>query len=126
MFFVFKQKTAYEVRISDWSSDVCSSDLRNGVAAIEGVDPTLIEAADGLGMTRRQRLRRVELPLAAPVWLAGVRTAAVWTIGTATLATTVGQPRSEERRVGKESVSQCRSRWSPDNKKKKKAMKRDI
>src|SRR3546814_1350086 len=92
MFFVFKQKTAYEVRISDWSSDVCSSDLRNGVAAIEGVDPTLIEAADGLGMTRRQRLRRVELPLAAPVWLAGVRTAAVWTIGTATLATTVGQP----------------------------------
>lgn len=66
--------------------------VRNGVAAIEGVDPTLIEAADGLGMTRRQRLRHVELPLAAPVWLAGVRTAAVWTIGTATLATTVGQP----------------------------------
>ena len=43
-------------------------------------------------MTRRQRLTMVELPLGAPVILAGIRTAAVWTIGAATLATTVGQP----------------------------------
>lgn len=66
--------------------------VRNGVAAIQGIDPALIEAANGVGMTRAQRLRLVELPLGAPVILAGVRTAAVWTIGTATLATTIGQP----------------------------------
>jgi osmoprotectant transport system permease protein len=65
--------------------------LRNGVAALQGVDPDVLEAADGLGMTRRQRLTMVELPLGAPVILAGIRTAAVWTIGAATLATTVGQ-----------------------------------
>jgi osmoprotectant transport system permease protein len=66
--------------------------VRNGVAALEGVDPAVLEAADGIGMTGRQRLRLVELPLGAPVILAGIRTAAVWTIGAATLATTVGQP----------------------------------
>ncbi|WEK47818.1 MAG: ABC transporter permease/substrate-binding protein [Candidatus Andeanibacterium colombiense] len=66
--------------------------VRNGVAAIRGIDPALREAADGLGMTGTQRLRLVELPLGAPVILAGIRTAAVWTIGTATLATTIGQP----------------------------------
>ncbi len=66
--------------------------VRNGVAAIRGIDPALVEAADGLGMTGRQRLLLVELPLGAPVILAGIRTAAVWTIGTATLATTIGQP----------------------------------
>lgn len=66
--------------------------LRNGVAALQGVDPAVLEAADGIGMTRRQRLTMVELPLGAPVILAGIRTAAVWTIGAATLATTVGQP----------------------------------
>lgn len=66
--------------------------VRNGVAAREGLDPSVIEAADGVGMTRRQRLWLVELPLGAPVLLAGIRTASVWTIGAATLATTVGQP----------------------------------
>ena len=65
--------------------------LRNGVAALQGLDPNVLEAADGIGMTRRQRLTMVELPLGAPVILAGIRTAAVWTIGAATLATTVGQ-----------------------------------
>lgn len=66
--------------------------VRNGVAALRGIDPAVIEAADGIGMTRRQRLRIVELPLGAPVIIAGIRTASVWTIGAATLATTVGQP----------------------------------
>ncbi|MEO8811926.1 MAG: glycine betaine ABC transporter substrate-binding protein [Caulobacteraceae bacterium] len=65
--------------------------LRNGVAGILGVDPAASEAARGMGMTEGQRLTRVELPLAAPVIMAGVRTAAVWTIGAATLATPVGQ-----------------------------------
>jgi osmoprotectant transport system permease protein len=64
--------------------------LRNTVAGIEGVDPALVEAARGVGMTDRQRLVRVELPLALPVIVAGLRTAAVWVVGTATLSTPVG------------------------------------
>ena len=64
--------------------------LRGAVTGLTGVDVDVVEAADGLGMTRGQRLWRVELPLAAPVMMAGVRTAAVWTIGAATLATPVG------------------------------------
>src|SRR3546814_5439597 len=73
--FFFKQKTAYELRISDWSSDVCSSDLHGGgrrehQARAHGRDRTHID--------------RGHEPL-----------------------------RSEERRVGKECVSTCRSRWSP-------------
>ena len=65
--------------------------LRNGIAGLTGVDAAVREAADGVGMTPTQRLWRVEAPLAAPVVMAGVRTAAVLTIGTATLATPVGQ-----------------------------------
>lgn len=65
--------------------------IRNAVTGVTNVDGDLIEAADGVGMTSRQRLWRVELPLAAPVIMAGVRTAAVWVIGAATLSTPVGQ-----------------------------------
>lgn len=65
--------------------------LRNTVTGILGLDPGVIEAARGVGMTDNQRLRMIELPLAAPVIMAGIRTAAVWVIGTATLATPVGQ-----------------------------------
>src|SRR6187551_3859592 len=75
--FFFKQKTAYEITHSDWSSDVCSS------------DPTPPSASDSAG------------PAAA----------------TANSRRGVG---SEERRVGKECCALCRSRWSPDHKKKKK------
>jgi osmoprotectant transport system permease protein len=64
--------------------------LRNTVTGIEGVDAAFVEAARGVGMTARQRLLRVELPLALPVIVAGVRTATVWVVGTATLATPVG------------------------------------
>jgi osmoprotectant transport system permease protein len=64
--------------------------LRNTVTGIGGVDPALVEAARGVGMTERQQLLRVELPLALPVIVAGVRTASVWVVGTATLATPVG------------------------------------
>lgn len=66
--------------------------LRNVVAGLNGVDPAVIEAADGIGMTGMQKLRLVEAPLALPVVMAGIRVAAVWTIGAATLSTTVGQP----------------------------------
>lgn len=65
--------------------------VRNTITALAGLDPAVLEAADGVGMTTGQKLRLVELPLAAPVIMAGVRTAAVWTIGAATLSTPVGQ-----------------------------------
>jgi osmoprotectant transport system permease protein len=65
--------------------------IRNGVAGILNIDPAVIEAARGVGMTDWQRLWRVELPLAAPMLMAGIRTAAVWVIGAATLSTPVGQ-----------------------------------
>jgi osmoprotectant transport system permease protein len=66
--------------------------LRNAVTAQANLDPGVLEAADGVGMTRWQKLTLVEAPLAAPFIMAGIRTASVWTIGAATLATTIGQP----------------------------------
>ncbi|WP_289145368.1 ABC transporter permease/substrate-binding protein [uncultured Sphingobium sp.] len=66
--------------------------LRNAVTARQRMDPEVLEAADALGMTSWQKLRLVEAPLAMPFIVAGIRTAAVWTVGAATLATMVGQP----------------------------------
>lgn len=66
--------------------------LRNAVTALVTLDPAVVQAADGVGMTARQKMWLVEAPLAAPVVMAGIRTAATWTIGAATLSTTVGQP----------------------------------
>ncbi len=63
--------------------------MSNTVEGIRNVDPALIDAARGQGFSRWQVLRRVELPLAVPVMLAGVRTALVLLVGTATLATFV-------------------------------------
>src|SRR3546814_3070727 len=91
-FLFFKQKTAYEMRISDWSSDVCSSDLfdrpfyilRPVVLAVD--DNHVLGAADDIDIAARHIAHA-----------AGVEPAV----------------RSEERRVGKECVSTCRSRWSP-------------
>ncbi|XUU61588.1 ABC transporter permease/substrate-binding protein [Erythrobacter sp. HA6-11] len=65
--------------------------LRNAVTAQANLDPGVLEAADGVGMTKWQKLKLVEAPLSAPFIMAGIRTAAVWTIGAATLATTIGQ-----------------------------------
>src|SRR3546814_2842949 len=81
-FFFFKQKTAYEMRISDWSSDVCSSDLAGH--ELQHHEPGRhrdLDRRDGRCGDRDDRKR--------------------------------AQARSEERRVGKECVSTCRSRWSP-------------
>lgn len=64
--------------------------LRNTHAGILSVDPAIVEAATGLGMTPGQRLRLVELPLAVPVVLAGVRIATVVSIGLATIAAAIG------------------------------------
>src|SRR3546814_3728393 len=104
-FFFFKQKTAYELRISDWSSDVCSSDLpvalrkeRGGMA----VGPQ----AQHHHVERQRQLRDAPCNLAEALFRAG-RTG-----DQADQARRCGR-RSEERRVGKECVSTCRSRWSP-------------
>src|SRR3546814_14587492 len=90
-FFFFKKKTAYEMRISDWSSDVCSSDL--GSAEMDGAFfmPRLRRRRKERGMSVAGI--RSESPSAAPA------RSGVW--------------RSAERRVGEECVSTCRSRWSP-------------
>src|SRR3546814_2668081 len=83
-FFFFKQKTAYEMRISDWSSDVCSSDLTAKVPK-----PWSLMSSPSIN--------------ADPICL----------IASSTMAETIVFVRSEERRVRKECVSTCRSRWSP-------------
>ncbi|HVM95772.1 MAG TPA: glycine betaine ABC transporter substrate-binding protein [Candidatus Acidoferrales bacterium] len=64
--------------------------LRNTVTGLRGIDGRLIEVGLGLGMTRSQLLRQVELPLSAPFILAGIRTATVINVGTATLAAFIG------------------------------------
>src|SRR3546814_5137013 len=109
--FFFKQKTAYEMRISDWSSDVCSSDLEQDAG----------ERGDsGRHREELQELADVAVVAVAPI-LPIVKMGQLFGIkphraggGFAHFgARRGGQQRSEERRVGKECVSTCRSRWSP-------------
>jgi osmoprotectant transport system permease protein len=64
--------------------------VRNTYTGVREADPRAVEAATALGMTPGQVLRQIRLPLAAPVLMAGVRTAAVITVGTATLAAFIG------------------------------------
>src|SRR3546814_19696750 len=108
-FFFFKQKTAYEMRISDWSSDVCSSDLLMAVRVNKaGVHRVLIPA--NLHPFYRATLRT----LLSPQKIAIAEIAfdpATGRIDQAALEA-AGHERSEERRVGKECVRTCRSRWS--------------
>src|SRR3546814_7630495 len=102
-FFFFKQKTAYEMRISDWSSDVCSSDLEGPVRHL---------LAQRLG--QRRQLSAVVLQHRAILRAQGDRHADTLRHDVEDLEGAVGLAhRSEERRVGKECVSTCRSRWSP-------------
>src|SRR3546814_1149912 len=101
--FFFKQKTAYEMRISDWSSDVCSSDLMTtnhlGSERYPRVHPVVASAA-------RELLNKSENERS------GVLSTAMSFLGLYR-DPTVAAVRSEERRVGKECVSTCSSRWSP-------------
>ena len=64
--------------------------LENAIAGLEGVPPAVREAAQGMGLSGVQMLRQVELPLAAPVIMAGIRTSVIVNIGTATIGSTVG------------------------------------
>jgi osmoprotectant transport system permease protein len=64
--------------------------IANTVTGLEGVEPSTREAADGMGFTPLRRLLDIELPLAAPVILAGIRTSAIINVGTATVGSTVG------------------------------------
>src|SRR3546814_4204846 len=88
VFFFFKQKTAYEMRISDWSSDVCSSDLLHALVG----DAAPASHAHAVGALAHAAKGRVDL---------------------GDLGDRAATQRSEARRVGKECVSTCRSRWSP-------------
>ncbi|OOV14368.1 ABC transporter permease [Deinococcus sp. LM3] len=64
--------------------------VSNAVVGLQGVSPGAVDAARGMGMSARQRLWRVELPLARPVILAGVRTSTVYNVGTATVGAALG------------------------------------
>src|SRR3546814_2591168 len=105
--YFFKQKTEYEMRITDWSSDVCSSDLqrRQGRRYQEaGIDVgELVRLALVVAEVRAPR-RALCRPGDAP---------APPRRHPAQRMQRVSHKRSEERRVGKECVSTCRSRWSP-------------
>src|SRR3546814_5222083 len=95
VFFFFKQKTAYEMRISDWSSDVCSSDLHRAEFGV--IVRHLVHG--GLSLSAVS-LRHSLLFATCGRHLTPERRSRHIS-------------RSEERRVGKECVSTCRSRWSP-------------
>src|SRR3546814_4961663 len=99
--FFFKQKTAFEMRISDWSSDVCSSDLKKAIILSAGQGSRL------LPLTRDLPKCLIEFNGRS---LLGWQVAALVANG---IKDIVVVTRSEERRVGKECVSTCRSRWSP-------------
>jgi osmoprotectant transport system permease protein len=64
--------------------------LQATLSGLGGIPPSVMDIASGMGMSQGQRLRKVELPLAAPVILAGIRTSVIINIGTATIASTVG------------------------------------
>ena len=64
--------------------------LQNTITGLKGIDPSLQEAGIAFGMTRWERLKKFEIPLAMPVMMSGIRTAAVLIIGTATLAALIG------------------------------------
>src|SRR3546814_5651314 len=103
-FFFFKQKTAYEMRISDWSSDVCSSDLILRKERLRGLIPgqrdAVIQYADHIVGEGEKLLR-----LMCDAGQEGI---------IAKKADAPYSGRSEERREGKECVRTCRSRWGPD------------
>src|SRR3546814_3096415 len=98
--FFFKQKTAYEMRISDWSSDVCSSDLCEAEGLVYRGARVIVRRSYRGGCELSSNTNADFPRLRVPRY-------------TAFGGTRHERSRSEERRVGKECVSTCRSRWSP-------------
>src|SRR3546814_15733694 len=110
-FFFFKQKTAYEMRISDWSSDVCSSDL--DLAAVGGAPGAVGGQPRAVDQQCPQILDEAGLQLVVQLGVVGEDDLAGRLHQRDVAAG--GDRRSEERRVGQECVSPCRSRWSPSH-----------
>src|SRR3546814_19148122 len=112
VFFFFKQKTAYEMRISDWSSDVCSSDLDAQPGTANAAPATLslarIRFAPEIEGDRILTARGESV-----LYIKDARWAAPAPDLFSQALARQFATRSEERRVGKECVSTCRSRWSP-------------
>src|SRR3546814_17460302 len=116
--FSCKHRTAYEMRISDWSSDVCSSGLTNTPLKLVdevtslGVMLTLVGAGYGIGFAIASQVQTLQRPDISIRPLAGIPPM----LSTYLLRRRSAPPeRSEERRVGKECVSTFRSRWWPYN-----------
>src|SRR3546814_6347441 len=109
--FFFKQKTAYEMRISDWSSDVCSSDLARSAGT--GVYMPVHEDSEHRATPHSGRaVGFMRLPTGSrQAFMAPYPTRLPVSLACSSSSTA----RSEERRVGKKCVSTCRSRWSPDH-----------
>src|SRR3546814_5185074 len=108
VFFFFKQKTAYEMRISDWSSDVCSSDLflaRDVLKRHPGATVIAVQTIAVVIALEEVVARQSEYGIVASETTDMV-------VARRALEEIVAR-RSEERRVGKECVSTCRARWSP-------------
>src|SRR3546814_6380230 len=112
LFFFFKQKTAYELRISDWSSDVCSSDLiAENLAARHAEFAARIAAMTGSADAAREVDTSIERLFQYAAW-ADKYDGAVHQPPMHGITAALNEPRSEERRVGKECVRTGRSRWS--------------
>src|SRR3546814_6288998 len=117
LFFFFKQKTAYEMRISDWSSDVCSSDLsRRGLRFLSD-DMIALRAPDGAALPwpLPHSIKQGAWPVLTPV-MPEIAIAPIASVHGRAIKFIVPQrPRSEERRVWTGCVSQLRSWLSPDH-----------
>jgi osmoprotectant transport system permease protein len=90
LFFLFTGWTGFWVSVLPIAFYSLLPVLRNTIVGVRSVDPTLVEAGRGIGMSSGAVLRQVELRLAVPYILAGLRTSLVLAVGTATLATFVG------------------------------------
>src|SRR3546814_5691337 len=114
MCFFFKQKTAYEMRISDWSSDVCSSDrwMREELSKYQSAAPC--ETCGGARLRSEPLAVKIAGEDISMSTRRSVRHAYAW-FSTLEAKLTPQQQRSEARRVGTDCVRTCRSRWSPDH-----------